>query len=141
MKLSSWFRRIVRGPEDPDNFGNVAVDLGYVTNEDVKKAVEHQKQRLPIGEILVLLGYMSEWERDQVLLEQDMRRAANNAERASVELRRQGLIITQLKRSLKDMTDATTTFVTATDCTGRSIQEMNLSDESNVLPMVASVKK
>lgn len=111
MNLKSRLRKMLSGASDPDNFGNVAIDLGYVTAEDVQAAIKKQKEELPLGEILILMEKMDEFQRDQVLVEQSRRRASSNAELAEAELHRQRIIIKQINRSLKDVTDATTDFV------------------------------
>lgn len=60
---------------DPHSLGNLAVNLGLITSEDLDKALEVQRQRIPkLGQIMVDIGMLTEEQRDELLFEQRRRR-------------------------------------------------------------------
>lgn len=58
--------------EDPDSFGNLAVEKGYITHDDLQEALSVQRE--PIGEVLVRLGKLTEEQLECLLLEQRVRK-------------------------------------------------------------------
>lgn len=60
--------------EHPDSIGNMAVERGYITTEDLAEALRVQRERMKLGQILVELGKLSEEQLECLLLEQRIRR-------------------------------------------------------------------
>lgn len=58
--------------EDPDSFGNLAVEKGYITRDDLQEALTVQTER--IGEVLVRMGKLTEEQLDCLLIEQRVRK-------------------------------------------------------------------
>lgn len=102
--------------EDPDSFGNIVVEKGYASPEKVQEAVKIQAERLPLGDILVSMGVLTAYQRDEVLLEQKLRRTRRSQRRISsvhIELERQRLVTHHLKNTLNDLTLSNNSFVMA----------------------------
>ncbi len=59
---------------DPSSIGNLSVEMGYVTLDELQEAVAIQQRRLPLGKILVEMGTLTEDELDDLLFEQRVRR-------------------------------------------------------------------
>jgi hypothetical protein len=59
---------------DPDSFGNIALEKHYITKEDLILALEKQNARLPLGEILVECGKLTDTQKEEILMEQERRR-------------------------------------------------------------------
>jgi len=95
MNLLRWFKS--DSPLDPfldpDSFGNIALEKQYITSDDLRDAIQQQEKRLPLGEILVLQGKLTLEQRDDILLEQDRRRATSLEDKATVELRYQRMLL------------------------------------------------
>jgi hypothetical protein len=96
--------------EDPASFGNIAIELRYIKKEDLLEALKKQEARLPLGEILVGMGRLTAWQRDQILLEQEARRASTSDEKNFVELRRQRKIVQQMSTYLREATTISAEF-------------------------------
>jgi hypothetical protein len=64
--------------EDPSSIGNIALELGYITQEELNAAVGVQQQRLPLGRILVDMGKLTETQLEELLFEQRVRRGEIN---------------------------------------------------------------
>jgi len=60
--------------EDPSSIGNLAIELGYITRDELDAAVKVQQQRLPLGQILVDMGKLTTVQLEDLLLEQRVRR-------------------------------------------------------------------
>jgi hypothetical protein len=77
--------------QDPTSIGNLAIQKGYATQEQVTAAIQRQEERLPLGKILVEQGVLTEVQLDELLIEQEVKRRHLNARQASKlwsELRR-----------------------------------------------------
>jgi len=60
-----------RAAEDPSSFGNLAISHGWVTQEDLERALEVQRAQIPkLGQIMIEIGLLSEEQRDELLIEQ-----------------------------------------------------------------------
>jgi ASC-1-like (ASCH) protein len=66
---------ISKTPErDPWSIGNLALKRGYITQDDLSEAVRIQKERLPLGEILMEMGKLTKDQLDELLFEQKVLR-------------------------------------------------------------------
>jgi len=59
---------------DPCSLGNLAIERGYITSEDLEQALKVQKERLRIGELLVEMGKLNQDQLDELLMEQKIKR-------------------------------------------------------------------
>jgi hypothetical protein len=59
---------------DPHSMGNLAIEKGYITEEDLREALKVQKERLKLGDILVEMGKLTFSQRDELLMEQSILR-------------------------------------------------------------------
>lgn len=104
MKAESY------APEtDPSSIGNLAVELGYITQEELKAAIQAQQQRLPLGKILVDMGKLTEEQLDDLLFEQRVRRGEVKdkvliTQHQRSKLRRK---MVQLKNGFREMSSET----------------------------------
>jgi putative N-acetylmannosamine-6-phosphate epimerase len=49
-------------------FGEIAVDEGFINETQLRKAVEEQsKNSAVLGEALVKLGFITTWQRDEIM--------------------------------------------------------------------------
>lgn len=74
--LNKLFSRAaeVKPSENPDSIGNLAIEKGYITTDDLAEALRVQRERMKLGQILVDLGKLSEEQLDCLLLEQRLRK-------------------------------------------------------------------
>lgn len=73
--MRSGMKATVYVPEsDPSSIGNLAVELGYITMDELRTAVKMQQQRLPLGRILMEMGKLTEEQLEDLLFEQRVRR-------------------------------------------------------------------
>jgi hypothetical protein len=103
-----WPFKKANTTSDQDSFGNIAVQMRYVTPEAVREASRQQEICLPLGEILVRMGAMSEYQKQEVLLEQEKRRSKMKNKEGFFELKRQRLLVRHLHATLQEMTASTT---------------------------------
>ena len=59
---------------DPTSIGNLAIEKGYATKEQVDLAVKKQEERQPLGMILVEQGILTEVQLAELLIDQESRR-------------------------------------------------------------------
>jgi hypothetical protein len=59
---------------DPTSIGNLAIEKGYATLEQVAKAIRKQEERQPLGKILVDQGVLTELQLAELLIDQETRR-------------------------------------------------------------------
>lgn len=59
---------------DPTSIGNLAIQKGYATAEQVEIALKKQEERQPLGKILVEQGVLTEVQLDELLIEQEIKR-------------------------------------------------------------------
>jgi hypothetical protein len=69
--------------QDPTSIGNLAIQKGYATPEQVAFAVQKQEERLPLGKILIEQGVLTEIQLDELLVEQEIKRRKLNSRQAS----------------------------------------------------------
>lgn len=60
--------------QDPNSLGNIALERGYITEEDLEAALNIQKERLQLGQLLVEMKKITEDQLEELLLEQKIRR-------------------------------------------------------------------
>jgi len=108
MSWMAWFSgRYERAAEDPDSFGNIAKQKGFVSDEDLKRALRVQRERAPLGEILLELKIITELQLEEIILEQDRRRARTAHEKARVAQRTQRLHLKRLNLRLATVANLT----------------------------------
>lgn len=59
---------------NPISIGKLAVERGYITADDLTEALQVQRERTKLGQILVGLGKLSEEQLECLLLEQRIRK-------------------------------------------------------------------
>lgn len=74
---------------DPNSFGNIAVELAYVDQKTLKKALELQEGRQPLGAVLISMGSLTPLQRDEIVFEQRRRQAKDATSRSKIDLERQ----------------------------------------------------
>lgn len=85
----------------PDSFGSIAVELGYITEHQLRTALEQQPRYL--GDMLVSTGVLTPVQRDEVLAEQMYRRGMSRRKLAHAALHRQRAAVDTLRMSLSDL--------------------------------------
>jgi len=88
---------------DPDSFGNIALERGWITIEDLQSALQVQEQRRPLGVILVEMGKLDEMQVEEIVCEQQLRKAHSKDEVSLVELGHQRRLIKILSHGLADI--------------------------------------
>jgi hypothetical protein len=90
---------------DPSSIGNLAIELGYITTDELRAAVNVQQQRLPLGRILVEMGKLTEEQLDDLLFEQKVRRGEIKDKEAIMQYQRLKMRrkMVQLKDGFKEM--------------------------------------
>jgi len=58
--------------EDPNSFGNIAIEKGFITQKELEQVLKLQEARL--GEILVKEGMLTSDQRDEIFIEQKIRK-------------------------------------------------------------------
>lgn len=66
--------------EDPNSIGNLAVELRFITEETLKKAIRTQKERMRLGEILLDMKVITSDQLAELLFEQRLRRGEASRE-------------------------------------------------------------
>lgn len=64
----------IKAAKDSTSIGNLAVAKGWISKEDLEKALLVQREKLRLGEIFVDLKLLTEEQRDELLFEQRRRR-------------------------------------------------------------------
>jgi hypothetical protein len=83
-------KRAVPLPEDdPTSIGNLAIERGYITSQDLLEAVMVQQKRLPLGEILVEMGKLTKDQLRDLIFEQQVRRGEITDKNQIIEFERQ----------------------------------------------------
>jgi len=59
---------------DPNSLGNLALERGFITEADLDAALNIQKERLQLGQLLVEMGKLTMDQLEELLLEQKIRR-------------------------------------------------------------------
>lgn len=73
-KLPSRMDPFVEAERDPYSLGNLALERGYITKDDLEAALKIQKERLQIGQLLVEMKKLTEDQLEELLLEQKILR-------------------------------------------------------------------
>lgn len=97
---------------DPSSLGNLAVELGYITQDELKAAVSVQQARLPLGQILVDMGKLTTSQLEELLFEQKVRRGEirDKAVLAQYERSRLHKKMGAIKDGFKEMRETTRSF-------------------------------
>jgi hypothetical protein len=109
---------------DPTSFGNIALERGYITREDLVAAVDQQSRRAPLGEILLDMGKLTALQIEDVLMEQARRRCPDADCRAEVELQYQRRILGHAGRAIMGAAVAAQSFVVAVGELGEAIKNI-----------------
>lgn len=59
---------------DPYSLGNLALERGYITEDDLEAALKVQRERLQLGQLLVEMKKITQDQLDELLLEQKILR-------------------------------------------------------------------
>lgn len=108
--MRGGLKAVTRVPEaDPSSIGNLAIELGYITEDELRQAVQVQQQRLPLGRILVEMGKLTEAQLSDLLFEQRVRRGEIRDKAVIVQHRREKMrrTMAQLKAGFKEVGDET----------------------------------
>jgi hypothetical protein len=100
---------------DPSSLGNLAVEMGYITHEELKSAVGVQQERLPLGQILMDMGKLTPPQLEELLFEQKVRRGEirDKAILAQYERSRLRKKVGAIKEGFKEMRETTKSFSTS----------------------------
>ena len=88
---------------DPDSFGNIALEWGWLTMDDLQSALLLQEQRRPIGMILIEMGKLTEMQVEEIVCEQELRKAHGKIEVSLAELGHQRRLIHIMSHGLADV--------------------------------------
>lgn len=99
--MKNPFKKYPQPEEDPDSFGNICLQYGYIDHPDLFAALKEQARRSPLlGEVMVSLGMLSDLQRDEIVAEQQKRRATTKAERAAAQQQLQTLSMRKVRTRL-----------------------------------------
>jgi|SRR6185369_12888891 len=88
---------------DPTSIANILVKYGWVTKEQVERALATQQDRL-IGQVLIELGYITQAQIDHALLHQAHKRGTvSNAEVAKATLANNMALSDKIIEAAKDI--------------------------------------
>jgi len=121
-------KKVGHTPEDdPSSIGNLAIELGYITQAELKDAVGVQQQRLPLGQILVDMGKLTAAQLEDLLFEQRVRRGeiTDKSLMAQHERSRLRRKVGEIRDGFKEMSAETKKF-------SRSLFEVNLTARARV---------
>ncbi len=102
-------RSCVSPVDDPNSFGNIALQRGYITKADLERALRTQETQAPLGEVLVGMGVLTELQKEEILHEQLLLNAEPK-DRPALEVSYQRKVIAHVSRSIDDLTDHTKQF-------------------------------
>ena len=94
--------------DDMTSIGNILVDLGYITPEQLEEAITIQKSQKMLGEVLVEeMEAITPDQLDEALLEQQLRRKKiKRSEVLKLHDKKRRRLITKVNESAKQLTDA-----------------------------------
>ena len=95
--------------DDSNSIGSLAIELGYITQEELTAAVRVQQQRLPLGRILVEMGKLTEKQLEDLVFELGIRRGEIKDKDLIRQYRRTKIRdkMTQIKDGFKAMQEET----------------------------------
>jgi hypothetical protein len=102
-----------RAAADPSSIGNLAIEQGLITQDELEKALEVQRQKIPkLGEIMIEIGMVTEEQRDELLFEQRRRRGQkiSTEELLGFERRKMRHRLEGLKAGFREATEHAKTF-------------------------------
>jgi uncharacterized lipoprotein YehR (DUF1307 family) len=93
--------------EDEASFGNIAISLGYCTEDDVKAARQKQTSMRPrIGEILINEKKLTSEQRDEILLRQRVERQIASVEEIHAHNKNQkSKLFSEIREGLSEVDD------------------------------------
>lgn len=111
------FRKETKIPDpetDHSSLGNLAVELGYCSEDELRRALRIQNERLPLGEILIEIGAISRDYLDDLLVDQKVQRGqVTRLEAVKHERSKKLKRLRELGQVFKEATSATDAFVEA----------------------------
>lgn len=108
--MAFWNRK--KSPPSPasdaSSFGAIAVAKRFITLGQLQEALECMGSGVTkLGEQLVHMGFMTEFQKEEVLVEQQHLRGAKRRDVMELELDRQKRLTTTIRTSLADLTNTT----------------------------------
>jgi len=99
--------RFVIAEQDDSSLGNILVEMGFVTKDQLDEAVRIQKQKAPkIGEILVEMKILTEQQLEEAILYQRVKRGeASFVEETKFHGKRKRRLIKEMTSELKQATE------------------------------------
>lgn len=89
--------------EDDTSIGNILVELGFVTDDQLKEAVEIQRRANPLGKILVEMGAITDEQLDEALMQQRIKRGeASNREQTLFHRRKKTRLVGEIASTCRD---------------------------------------
>lgn len=111
--MSKGSDRFEAAQEDETSIGNILVDMGYVTSDQLNQAIEVQKMQAPVGEILVRMGAITREQLEEALMIQKVNRGeASTREEAQLYRTQKKRLMGEVVSCLKETTLMTQDFVT-----------------------------
>lgn len=99
---------------DRSSLGNLAVELGYCSEDELRRALRIQNERLPLGEILVEIGAIPRDYLDDLLIDQKVQRGeVPRVEVVKHERSKKLKRLRELGQVFKEATSATDAFLEA----------------------------
>lgn len=118
-----------RAAADPSSLGNLAIERGIISQEDLDRALDVQRQQVPkLGEVMIQIGMVTEEQRDDLLFEQRRRRGQKIAteELLAHERRKMRRRLEGLKAGFQEATEQAKAF--ATDVASLTGQPLDSAD-------------
>ena len=81
-------QKIEEPKDDPTSIGNIALEAEFITQEDLDEALIVQEARLKLGKILVDLGKITQSQLKDLIFEQKVRRGEVTDKKAILQFRR-----------------------------------------------------
>ena len=122
MKMFRKETKSLDPESDKSSLGNLAVELGYCSDEELRRALRIQNERIPLGEILVEIGAISRDYLDDLLVDQKIQRGqVTRLEAMKHERSKKLKRLHELGQVFKEATSATDAFVEAhlSEATGK----------------------
>lgn len=88
--------------EDKNSLGNILLDLGYISSDDLEKAIRIQRSQMKLGQILVReLEVLTEEQLEEALVEQRIRQGkARHRETAAHYSQKKKQLVRQIETGL-----------------------------------------
>lgn len=97
-------KKLTPGAPDPDSFIAILVERQYVTSADLEEALRRQEMAKPVGDILVDMGVLTEFQKEEIIVEIARRHGAPSKHVVELELQRQSRLRQAMNASLQSLT-------------------------------------